>query len=71
VVRWQSAFGALPSDLFVERIPFKETRDYVKRVLTAEAMYRALDGAPLTLDLPPREPPAPEHPTVPTAVDAH
>jgi soluble lytic murein transglycosylase-like protein len=42
---WAKRFGTLPADVFVERIPFKESRDYVKRVLAVEAVYRALDGA--------------------------
>lgn len=52
VVAWMRAFGSLEPELFVERIPFKETRDYVKSVLQARAIYRALQGAPLQLDLP-------------------
>ena len=52
VVKWMRRFGELPVDLFIERIPFHETRNYVKRVLAVEAMYRALDGTPLVLDLP-------------------
>ena len=52
VARWMQAFGALPPERFVERIPFKETREYVKRVLAVAAVYRALDGEPLALDLP-------------------
>jgi len=49
---WAARFGHLPVDRFVERISFKETRNYVKKVLAAEALYRALDGGPLLLDLP-------------------
>ena len=45
-------FGALPVDVFVERIPFRETRDYVKRVLAVEAVYRGLDGGDVVIDLP-------------------
>jgi soluble lytic murein transglycosylase len=52
VLDWQKRFGALPVELFVERVPYMETRNYVKRVLSVEAMYRALDGGPLALDLP-------------------
>jgi len=51
-VAWVRRYGALPADVFVERIPFKETRDYVKRVLAVEAVYRGLDGEPATLALP-------------------
>ena len=49
---WAKRFGALPVEVFVERIAFKETRNYVKKVLAAEALYRGLDGGMVTLDLP-------------------
>lgn len=52
VVEWLRAFGHLPPDLFVERIPFLETRDYVKKVLPTLALYRALQGEALELSLP-------------------
>jgi soluble lytic murein transglycosylase len=52
VTTWAARFGHLPVDRFVERIPYKETRAYVKKVLAAEALYRALDGGPLSLELP-------------------
>ena len=50
--RWATRFGHLPVDVFVERITFKETRNYVKRALATEATYRAMMGKPLTLELP-------------------
>ena len=49
---WATRFGALPVEVFVERIAFKETRNYVKKVLAAEALYRGLDGGTVALDLP-------------------
>ncbi len=49
---WVARFGRHPVDVFVERIPFKETRDYVKRVLAVEAVYRGLRGQPAALALP-------------------
>ncbi len=52
--RWAKRFGALPVDVLVERISFKETRNYVKRVLATEATYRALDGGSLALAWPER-----------------
>lgn len=52
VVQWLRSFGHLPPDLFVERIPFLETRDYVKKVLPTLALYRALQGDVLELSLP-------------------
>ena len=42
VDRWLSAAGDEPLDAFVEDIPVAETRHYVKRVLTSEAVYRTL-----------------------------
>ncbi len=42
VDRWLSARGQLPLDEFVETIPFDETRDYVKRILSTWWSYRAL-----------------------------
>jgi soluble lytic murein transglycosylase len=51
VEKWLSGFGHLPSELFVERIPFKQTRDYVKKVLPSEGLYRAIKGKDLRLAL--------------------
>jgi soluble lytic murein transglycosylase len=42
VRRWVAERGDEDVDLFVERIPFDETRAYVKRVLASEAAYAAL-----------------------------
>jgi len=64
VVRWVERTYALDVVEFVERIPFKETRDYVKSVLAAEAVYRALEGEPLSLALPERIEPFEKQPTV-------
>jgi soluble lytic murein transglycosylase-like protein len=55
VARWLAKFGDLEPELFVERVPFKETRNYIKRVSSVSAVYRALEGEPLAIDLP-REP---------------
>lgn len=45
VRRWESIRG-MNSDpeVFVERIPFAETRDYVRKILANEAVYLALYG---------------------------
>jgi soluble lytic murein transglycosylase len=40
--RWQAEFGHLDMAEFVERIPFSETRGYVKQVLTNMAHYSHL-----------------------------
>jgi soluble lytic murein transglycosylase len=36
--------GAADAELFVERIPYAETRDYVRVVLRNREFYRALYG---------------------------
>ena len=41
VRRWR-AESDLPSDFFMETVPFRETREYSRRVLGAAAIYRAL-----------------------------
>ena len=68
VGRWRKTRGDWPMDLFVESIPFRETRDYAKRVSSSIAVYRNLyDGETLhafaltqksvpTQDEPPTEP---------------
>lgn len=39
VRRWQRASENLPIDLFLETIPFNETRDYGRKVLSATSLY--------------------------------
>ena len=60
VRRWLADASTNDFDFFVERIPFDETRGYVKRVLASEAAYAFL-YAPAALDelltLPARLPP--------------
>jgi soluble lytic murein transglycosylase len=46
VVRWRSFPEYQDPDLFVERIPFHETRDYVKKVQLHARIYRALYDTP-------------------------
>jgi soluble lytic murein transglycosylase len=48
VRRWLGERGNDDFDTFVERIPYEETRNYIKRVLTSEAAYATL-YAPDTL----------------------
>jgi soluble lytic murein transglycosylase len=55
---WLEKSGALPFDEFVEAIPFRETRQYVKSVVGDYLAYRALYGAtpsplPVGTKLPP------------------
>ncbi len=40
VVRWVEDNEALPADVWVESIPYRETRDYVKSVLAYTEIYR-------------------------------
>jgi soluble lytic murein transglycosylase len=40
--RWRAAEQDLPEDLFLETIEFAETREYGRRVLAAEAVYKYL-----------------------------
>ena len=51
VQKWLDRFGHLAPELFVERIPFKQTRDYIKKVSTSESLYVALSGQPFKLML--------------------
>ncbi len=39
VTKWRQARGEMPSDIFVEEIPFSETRTYVKRVLAGRRAW--------------------------------
>ena len=39
---WRDLLGGLDPELFVECIPYAETREYVKRILNNQAMYRML-----------------------------
>ena len=45
VAPWVKAAVGLPLDVFVEEIPFKETRKYVKIVVGSWSAYRLLSGA--------------------------
>lgn len=42
VARWSAKRGADDAEIFTERIPFSETRDYVKSVLRNREFYQAL-----------------------------
>ncbi len=39
VAKWQRERGALPADYWLETVPYKETRDYVARVIAFAAIY--------------------------------
>lgn len=55
VDRWVEAYGDAPLDVFVERIPFRETRGYVKRVTSTWQAYGWIHDrdTPAYLDLGP------------------
>jgi soluble lytic murein transglycosylase len=42
VNRWVKRLGRPPRDVFIENIPFAETRDYVKKVLAGVEIYKRL-----------------------------
>ena len=41
---WSDKVGMADEELFAERIPYRETRDYVRIVQRNQEMYRALYG---------------------------
>lgn len=55
VKRWTGMDMTLDPEIFIEDIPFAETRKYVKLVLRNEMLYRRLYGH-MNLDAPPAEP---------------
>jgi soluble lytic murein transglycosylase len=42
LTRWRNLRGSEDPELFIERIPYVETRDYVRIVLRNQEFYRAL-----------------------------
>src|SRR5262249_28949088 len=46
VARWSKERGDLPLDLWVEQIPFRETRGYVKQVVGDFLRYHTFYGDP-------------------------
>jgi soluble lytic murein transglycosylase len=56
-LQWATQYGSLPVDLFVESLPYKETRAYVKQVVADLYLYQLFygakpDGARLQMTLP-------------------
>ncbi|MBN2739205.1 MAG: lytic transglycosylase domain-containing protein [Spirochaetales bacterium] len=41
---WEKQFSSYPIDLFVELIPYDETRNYIKKITVTMAMYNAIYG---------------------------
>lgn len=44
--RWQPRDTPMPGDIWIETIPFTETREYVKNVMTYQAIYKHNLGKP-------------------------
>lgn len=42
VRKWEKDYGHLPKELFIEAIPFGQTRNYVKKILVYSVLYDAL-----------------------------
>ena len=40
VTQWKERWGNLPTDEYIENIPYKETREYVKRVMGTWQLMR-------------------------------
>ncbi len=49
VSRWLDARGALPLDIWIETIPYDETRSYVQNVLSFRVIYERLSERPVAL----------------------
>lgn len=60
VARWLPGDGLLPADIWIDTVPYPETRAYVRRVLEAEAVYAWVSDAEprrLSARMPPVTPP--------------
>lgn len=58
---WQPRYGSMEGDIWVDTIPFRETREYVKNILSYQAIYRHHLGRKVALNpaivaIPPRRP---------------
>ncbi len=47
--RWQPKHSPMAGDIWIETIPYKETRNYVKNVMTYQAIYRSHLGQDIKL----------------------
>jgi len=47
--RWQPKYTPMAGDIWIETIPYKETRNYVKNVMTYQAIYRSHLGQDIKL----------------------
>jgi len=43
-IKWTNELGTMPVDLFVEAVPFKETRAYMKQVVADDYLYETFYG---------------------------
>lgn len=51
VARWQPAAGALDADIWIENVPYNETRSYIQRVIWHSAVFGWRgDGQPQKID---------------------
>jgi soluble lytic murein transglycosylase len=51
IQRWLPTAGTVEADIWIETIPYKETREYVKNVLAFTSIYRQRLGYPAALPL--------------------
>jgi soluble lytic murein transglycosylase len=49
VKQWTAKTGSMATDIWIELVPYKETRNYLKRVVTNTAIYRSRLGKPANL----------------------
>ncbi|GAA0683935.1 lytic transglycosylase Slt [Marinobacterium maritimum] len=49
VSKWLEARGELPLDIWIETIPYDETRSYVQNVLSFRVIYERMDERPVAL----------------------
>ena len=51
-VDWKVRFYGLEKDEFIEEVPFRETRNYIRRILRSYGAYKAIYGNTATSDQP-------------------
>jgi len=49
--KWKRMFPSYSDELFIEALPYKETRNYVKKVLTSSVVYGAVYGDENPIDI--------------------
>ncbi len=55
---WKARFYGLEKDEFIEEVPFRETRNYIRRILRSYGAYKAIYGSSLSQDQPTSSEPA-------------